>query len=122
MDKIKTFEEACALLGISTDLPDFSAMPEKEQKALIAHYKLVIIAKALNGDWIPDWKNDKWDKYYPWFNMGSPSGVGFSFFGYGCWYAHSIVGSRLCFKSAELAKYAGTQFEELYKDYFVLSA
>lgn len=122
MDKIKTFEDACEALGITTELPNFSAMPESEQKALTAHYKLVIIAKALNEGWTPDWENGRWDKYYPWFTMGSPSGVGFSDCAYVGWSTHSSVGSRLCFKSRELAEYAGRQFEELYKDYFVLSA
>ena len=80
--KIKTFEGACKALGIENTLPDVSAMPEKHQKALIAHYKLVIIVEALNEGWIPDWNN--WDeyKYYPWFsvdaNEKNGSGFGFS--------------------------------------------
>ncbi|KFC59836.1 hypothetical protein [Flavobacterium gilvum] len=86
---------------------------------MIAHAKLVIIAKAINGDWVPNW-ND-WDqyKYYPWFEMGSPSGGGFSFADYVGWGAHSGVGSRLCFETRDQAKYAGKQFEDLYKTYFV---
>ena len=120
MNKIKTFEDACLALGILASIPDFSAMPEKMQKPLLAHYKLVIIAEALNEGWVPDWTNGEWDKYYPWFKMGSPSGVGFSYDDCADWYALSNVGSRLCFKSSELAKYAGTQFESLYKEYFVI--
>ena len=88
---------------------------------MLAHYKLCVIAEALNEGWKPDWSNWNQYKYYPWFEMGSPSGVGFSYDGYGNWASLSIVGSRLCFKSRELATYAGKQFEELYKEYFVLA-
>jgi hypothetical protein len=118
---IKTFEDACKVFNLdpTTIIPDFSLFPESDRQAMIDHAKLVIIAKAINGDWIPDWNNGKWDKYYPWFVMGSSSGVGFSYFGYDDWDATSFVGSRLCFESGEKARYAGTQFKELYKSYFV---
>ena len=121
--EIKTFEDACTKLGLDAAkvLPDFSMFPEQHQKAMTAHAKLIIIAEALNEGWKPDWENGKWDKWYPWFVMGSPSGSGFSFFGAGDWRTASRAGSRLCFKSEEIAEYAGTQFEELYKDYFVMN-
>jgi hypothetical protein len=118
---IKTFEDACNVLNLDASkvIPDFSLFPKEEQKPMIAHAKLIIIAKAINGDWVPDWQNGKWDKYYPWFKMGSSSGVGFAYNDYDRWDSLSSVGSRLCFESAEKAKYAGTQFLELYKEYFV---
>lgn len=121
--KIKTFEDACTKLGLDAAkvLPDFSMFPEQHQKAMIAHAKLIIIADALNGDWKPDWENGKWDKYYPWFVMGSPSGSGFSFGDAVGWGANSLAGSRLCFQSSEIAEYVGRQFEDLYKDYFVMN-
>jgi len=118
--EIKTFEDACKAINVEpTIIPDFSLFPESDQQAIIAHAKLVIIAKAINGEWVPDWTNGKWDKYYPWFKIGSPSGGGFSSYDYGAWYAYSHVGSRLCFESSEKAIYAGKQFEDLYKVYFV---
>jgi hypothetical protein len=119
--EIKTFEDACKVLNLDAAkvIPDFSLFPVEEQEPMKAHAKLIIIAKAINGDWIPDWKN--WDqyKYYPWFNMGSPSGGGFSYRGYDFWRTYSYVGSRLCFETREKAIYAGQTFEELYKTYFV---
>ena len=118
---IKTFEDACQTQNLNplTVIPDFSLFPEKDKNAMIAHAKLIIIANAINGEWVPDWKD--WDqyKYYPWFEMGSPAGVGFSYGGCDRWRAVSRVGSRLCFESREKAKYVGTQFQELYKAYFV---
>ena len=120
-EKVKSFEDACAVLGIVSALPNLTGISEKHQKAILAHYKLVIIAEALNEGWIPNWDNDDEWKYYPWFVMGSASGVGFSYHDCGTWRSASSVGSRLCFKSRDLARYAGEHFEELYKDYFVLS-
>ncbi len=123
--KIKKFEDACKALKIDPKkLPDLSALPEKHQKALLAHYKLVIIAEALNEGWQPDWSNYNEYKYYPWFEIDAskdnPAGSGFSGSNYDCWDTNSYVGSRLCFKSRELALYAGKQFEDLYIEYFLI--
>ena len=122
MTKIKTFEDACEALELDAKkvIPDFSMFPEKHQKAMVAHAKLIIIAEALNEGWEPDWGNREWDKYYPWFDMGGSSGSGFAYVGYAHWDSASACGSRLCFKSRELAEYAGEQFKELYKDYFLI--
>ena len=124
MNEIKTFEDACKALKLDPEkvIPDFSMFPEKHQKAMIAHAKLIIIAQALNGDWKPDWKNWEQWKYTPWFDMeNSSSGSGFSYLDCADWHAGSCVGSRLCFKSRDLAEYAGKQFLDLYRDYFVIS-
>ena len=118
-ERIKTFDDVIRELG--DDPEEFknaiSIMNEPDE---IAYVKLKLIVKALNEDWTPDWENDKYDKYFPWFIMGSPSGVGFSCFGCAGWHSGSYVGSRLCFKSRELAEYAGNQFVEIYKDFFTL--
>ena len=120
---IKTFEDACKTQNLNpeTVIPDFSEYPEEDRKALIAHAKLVIIAKAINEGWKPDWSNSNQWKYYPWFDMdSSPSGGGVSCSDCDYWSTNSIVGSRLCFETREKAKYAGQQFEILYKEYFVI--
>lgn len=77
-------------------------------------YRLVkLLAISLNEGWTPDWSNSNEVKYYPYFEMRGSSG--FRFGGCGHWGTYSYVGSRLCYKTAELAKYAGTQFTELYE-------
>jgi hypothetical protein len=123
MNNIKTFEDACVALGISTEIPDFSNSPKKHRNALIAHYKLVIINEALNEGWEPNWGNWNERKYFPWFDFkeGSDksSGFGFSCGDWTCSNAVTSVGARLCFKTSDLAEYAGKQFIELYKEYFI---
>ena len=120
-DKVKSFEDACKVLDITPSVPVVTGIPEKYQKPLIANYQLMVIAEALNEGWTPDWSNGEWDKWYPWFDMDNSSSAGrFSFNDSATQHSYSLVGSRLCFKSEELADYAGTQFLELYRELFVI--
>ena len=120
-DKVKSFEDACKVLDITPSVTVVTGIPEKYQKPLIANYQLMVIAEALNEGWTPDWSNGEWDKWYPWFNMDNSSSAGrFSFDVSVNRASNSGVGSRLCFKSEELADYAGTQFLELYRELFVI--
>jgi hypothetical protein len=122
--KIKTFEAACKVLKLDPEkvVPKVSAFPKEHQKALVAIAKLVIIAQALNGSWKPDWNDSDQYKYYPWFDMekdkNNPGGFRLDYVDYN--YNYFDVGSRLCFRSRDLANYAGTQFIDLYKDFMVL--
>lgn len=118
MKKIKTFEDACKTLKLNpAHFPDLSMISEKLRAALTAHFKLIIIAKALNKEWEPDWTNDNEYKWYPWFYMEK----GFSYYGADYYFTASDVGSRLCFQTREMAEYAGKQFLELYKEYMTIS-
>jgi hypothetical protein len=93
-------------------------------KALNAYAKLFIIAEALNEGWVPDWADSDQYKYYPWLlvkkNTKNPSGFGLSYDGYDCAGSYSNVGSRLCFKSSELAEYAGKQFKKEYEEAYLI--
>jgi hypothetical protein len=126
MAKIKTFEQACKALKIDAKaLPDVSKLPEKHQAAMVAHYKLIVIAEALNEGWQPDWSNWNEYKYFPYFKVNAdaskPSGSGLSYYGYGARGTSPFVGSRLCFKSWELAEYAGKQFKDLYEQSYLIN-
>jgi hypothetical protein len=120
MKKVETFEQACIALRIDPAkcLPEVIGVPEKHQQSIVAHTKLVIIAEALNEGWVPDWSDNDQRKYYPFFDLSSGSGL--SFYDYGYNYSGSYVGSRLCFKSGDLATYAGKQFTELYKQAWLI--
>jgi hypothetical protein len=118
---IKTFEDACK--KVNTDpakLPDVSGILEEFAKPIIAAYKLLIIYKAINNEWKPDWSN--WDqyKYYPLFEVLS-SGFGFSVSGYVYGDSGSAVGSRLCTDTWEKALYIAEQFKAEYQEYFLYS-
>ena len=125
-EKVKTFEDACNVLNIVPVIPNLEAIPEEMQKPLLANYKLMIIAKALNEGWTPNWTNGKWDKWFPWFDFNtdndfsSSSSGRFSFRTSAYLLSTSYCGSRLCYKSEELSDYAGSQFIELYKEAFVI--
>jgi hypothetical protein len=105
--KIKSFEDACKALEIPSDIPFFPA-----ETGAAAFYQLEIIARALNGNWTPDWSNEDQNKYYPWFAF---QGGRFVFGGVSYDYTCSDLGSRLCFRTRELAEYAGKTFINLYE-------
>ena len=115
---IKSFEDACKHLGIEPTLPDVSALPEDMQNPVIANYKLLIVYKAINNGWCPDWSNHNQYKYFPWFEVLS-SGSGFSDLGCDNYCSFSAVGSRLCTDSREKAMYIAETFEAEYVDCFL---
>jgi len=132
MQEFKTFDEVLAFAGTDQE-KEFFSNPELQSQFEpdeIAYRKMKIITRAFNTDpktkkvWTPDWYDSKEWKYYPWFNMSpdekDSSGVGFSYDGYDYDFASSDVGSRLCFRTSEAATYAGKQFLDIYKDYFII--
>ncbi len=129
MENIKTIEDACAALGTTVE----AQFPADAKKHLtddeLAYRELKIIAKALNQSdgkaWEPDWSNWNQKKYYPWLEVdtsdGNKAGSGFSDDDYHFDDSLTAVGSRLCFKSSELARYAGRQFADQYKRFWLIS-
>ena len=115
-DRIKTFEDACAELGLEVEntLTFFGPATVDE----IAYRKLKIIAEALNEGWKPDWSNSDEYKYYPYFEYNR-SGSGFVYSHTNCTRTYTCIGSRLCFKSRELAEYIGNQFIDLYNKFIM---
>lgn len=121
-DRVKSFEDACQVLGISTNVPEVKGLPRKHQKAIIANYKLIVIAEALNEGWKPNWQDSDEYKYYPWFDMSNPAGVGYSYTLNTASHTNATVGSRLCLKNRELAIYFGQTFTDLFNDSLLLNA
>lgn len=132
MDFIKTYEEACQVEGIDPvqNLP-YQNPQNGNQKALNALAKLFVIIAVLNMQsndgkkWTPDWKKSRDWKYWPWFDLNpdeddDPSGLGLSFRAVGSAYSRSLVGSRLCFRTEELAKYAAKTFTSEYADFMLM--
>jgi hypothetical protein len=105
--RITTFETACVELRIF-------APPLLNSKDDEAYGKLKIITEALNEGWTPDWSDEDQRKWFPWFVFQGGRFV-FHVVDYG--YTASGLGSRLCFRTRELAEYAGKQFEDLYNQF-----
>ena len=118
-ERIKTFDDVLDYHNLIAE--DFFNQCSKLSKDEIVYRKIKLIAEALNEGWTPDWSNGEWDKWYPWFKMDDSSSAGrFSFLASDNRRSTSVVGSRLCFKSKDLADYAGTQFLDIYKDFFTI--
>ncbi len=110
---------------------------------LFAYARLVIIAEALNEGWRPKFDGDEC-RYYPWFYIytkdeyenldedekkccrvvgrsgGSASaygGVAYAFAYYASSFSVAGSGSRLAFRTRELAEYCGTQFIDIWEKY-----
>lgn len=119
-ERIKTFEDV--LFDHNTNQADFDDECERLEPDEIAYRKVKMIVKSFNEGWTPDWTDSSTGKYAPWFKMSFPSGGGFSYYDYDTWGTDSDVSSRLCFKSSDLAKYAGNLFLEIYKDFLTLNS
>lgn len=110
---------------------------------LFAYTRLAIIAEALNEGWRPEYTEDEY-RYYPWFGLytqeeyddmddedkercrfvgrsgssaGANGGFVYAHASYGSAYSYTFFGSRLAFKSRELAIYCGKQFIEIWINY-----
>ena len=121
-ERIKTLDDAINVLGSDdVDVKNYRDMVSGGlQNHIIGNQELVIITKALNEGWMPDWHNGEWDIWMNWFNMSSSSSGRFSFFCSVLQRSYSCCGSRLCFKSEELAQYAAKQFINTYKKAYTI--
>ena len=151
-ERVKTFEDAVAVLGENNTLVRQYHLyeqqmngNEEDMRDLTAFLKLRIITAALNQGWTPDWTNSNEWKYYPWFYLytedeyndldaddkerccrvvGRSYNYANAYGGLVCAYAshassgsHASYGSRLAFKTRELALYAGKQFVDIWCDF-----
>lgn len=118
--RVKTYADACAVLGIEPINEEvFTKLGFTKDE--IAYRKLKTVIEALNEGWRPDWSNRSEYKYWNWFVYSTSSaGFGCAYTSYAPTYASANIGSRLCFKTRELAAYAGRQFEDLYNDFFLI--
>ena len=122
-ERVQSIDDVINVLGIDdADVVDYHKLISvKVADHILANQELVIITKALNEGWTPDWHNDEWDKWFNWFYNSSSSSGRFSFNdAFGSLISFSRCGSRLCFKSKELAQYAAKQFLDTYKRAFTI--
>lgn len=148
-ERVKTFEDACAELGEDHPFVVAYRNNENIDKCagdIEAYLKLRIITAAINEGWKPQFVQGEY-RYYPWFfcytneeikNLNNEEKsklcrvvgrASFSAHAYGGLvysYAVSVStfsgtggGSRLAFRTKELAEYAGKQFIEIYRDFII---
>ena len=146
-ERIKTFEDACNALGDEHPLvKEYWGVVNVDldiTQDLIAYLKLRIIVAALNEGWEPKFEKGEY-RYYPWFYLYTKEQYdelddeekgrcvlrsGYSAnsnSGFVCCSAnydasgsstYAGFGSRLAFRTRELAAYAGKQFTEEWADF-----
>lgn len=148
-DKVKTFEDAVAILGDEHPLvAQFRVIESSFKEAdnnlhLFAYARLVIIAEALNEGWKPKFDGDEC-RYYPWFyiytkkeyeeldedekkecrvvgrsnyNANAYGGVVYAYANNASLSSYTSSGSRLAFKTRELAEYCGKQFIDIWEKF-----
>ncbi len=144
-ERVKTFEDAVAILGNFNEavVNYHIVFKVTSTKDILAFAKLRVIAEALNVGWRPTFSKDE-HRYYLWFCIYSKeefdklyeyyknrcsvvSCVGGNaytdnFFIYASVYdasssSYAHPGSRLVFKTRELAEYCGKQFIDIWADF-----
>ena len=143
-ERIKTFEDACKALGENHQLVQEMSdaqMIGKLSPDLLAFLKLRIIARALNEGWEPQFTTSEY-RWFPWFVLYTQKeideldaedktrvvlrsvssayaggGVAFAYASSASSFAATRCGSRLAFKTRELAEYAGKQFTDIWADF-----
>jgi hypothetical protein len=147
MERVRTFEDACRTLGeehpmvlayqnTKIHITDYFGTDD-----VIAYLKLRIICAALNEGWEPKFTTDEC-RWFPWFelftqqelddmseeqrsrvvarsasNAGANGGVAYAYASNAASGAYAHCGSRLAFKSKELAEYCGKQFIDIWADF-----
>ena len=106
-DKVKSFADACKLLNIKED-------------SIHKRDRILIIIKALNEGWKPDWTNHNEYKYWNYFQYDK-NGV----FSFSACYTYTsntaLVPSALYLKNRDLAAHAVKIGFEEYKDHYYFS-
>lgn len=144
-DKVKTFDDAVAILGNDNQaVIDYYAIADKTcTEDILAFAKLRVIAEALNEGWKPKFDGDEC-RYYPWFyiyskkeyeeldedekkecrvvgrsvsNANASGGVVYAYAYHASSHSSSNSGSRLAFKTRELAEYCGKQFIDIWEKF-----
>ncbi len=107
--EILTYEDACqATKRDPKALPQGNGLSKEDVEYLQEHYKSIVIADAIRGDYKPDFSDDNY-KYEPRFYMNS-SGSGFAYAYCDGWTTGTDCGSRLCFPNPDQAIFYGKHF------------
>ena len=139
-ERIKTFADAAKAVGIE-DPEEWESGYSDAEPDILAYFKLRIITKALNEGWEPKFipGEYRWAPYFLLYTKEeiekmnaetracvvcrsynyayANGGVSYAYALYDSAIVYAHIGSRLAFKSEELAEYAGKQFTDIYADF-----
>ena len=117
IDIVVDLKSACDVLeeSLASALPFHNAQTA-QQKRCNDTEEQILIARALNGTFVPDYRNSNQRKWRPIFVIDS-SGFRFSGSLYDFSFALAYSGSRLCFwfESEEISNHFANHFIELHK-------
>ena len=122
MDRVKTFEDALALADEKTREEYLKSVEGFNTPDEIAYKKLKLITKVVNEGWVADYKNFDQRKYFLWgghLYYGALAGLLVAICDSASGVTYVNVGSRLNFKSREIAEYMGKQFIDLWNEYLL---
>lgn len=113
IDIIKTYSDVCKELNEKEySIDDFLFLPEEYRSKMLAKIQIEQIAKLFNGNWIPDYSNNKELKYFPYFIY--KAGSGWVYIGSIC-YSVDTLGS-VVYKSEKISVFIGKQFLYIYRE------
>lgn len=118
MRKFKNSKEAFASQNFDPSKVEISGVPEQHVEAVKAIINLFVVHDAVNPTFTPDFTDSNW-KYSNYFELGSPSGRGFSFNDDDGWYSVSFVGSRLVSENSEASNLIAKICKNDYKNLMV---
>ena len=115
-ERVKSFQDICDIASV--DVEDFQLPYNASEEEISdnAYDKLKLIIRVLNEGWKPNYRDTNEYKYYPYFRYNANTGA-FVYYYYLYNDSTTAVGSRLVFKSQELAIFAGELFIEIYNEY-----
>ena len=114
--QITTVSLALKALGMDVKArPDVSGYPEHKRAHKTIEFELMMVNRAINEGWTPNWQDSDEEKHYPWWYVG---GSGFSLDDVLFVNSHSYVGPRLVFRDRARAAHAAAFFVDLYRAYY----
>ncbi len=117
-NRVKTFEDACDVLGIDEKERHLPYIQKPESK-------LQIVIQALNQGWLPTWDDCISYQAYPRYEFNledeklhvifAPAKKPYYFSS-----AHPFFSAGLVLKTPQLAQYAASQFKDLYNEIILI--
>ena len=110
---------ACAAINVPEQLPDASGFPDLFKKQVLDNYQLMVVTKAVNGEWEPTMETTE-ERHFPVFWIKErASGRGLAILAVNCDGSATGVGPRLVCETEEQAQFVADTFLSLYEEYLL---